>query len=267
MKLTVLVDNSTTIDKYYLGEPALSYYIEDGDEKILFDCGYSDIVLRNAESIGVDLSCVTTIALSHGHDDHTGGLAHIRREIKSAKLVAHPAALFEKRYADGRNAGSTLRAKDFGEYTLSLSKHPQKISSHITFLGEIPRTNDFEVRRQFGFCSAGDGSCFVPDFVMDDSALVYEMEDSIAIITGCSHSGICNIVSYAKTLFKKPVTKIIGGFHLKEINEQVEKTILYLKTENISELYPAHCTSFAVKSAINQVIPVREVGVGLKIEW
>ena len=53
MRLTVLADNNTYIDKYYLGEPALSYFIEDGDETILFDCGYSNVFLRNAERIGL----------------------------------------------------------------------------------------------------------------------------------------------------------------------------------------------------------------------
>ena len=49
MKLKVLVDNNTFIDMYYLGEPAVSYYIEDGNDKILFDVGYSDIFIKNAE--------------------------------------------------------------------------------------------------------------------------------------------------------------------------------------------------------------------------
>ena len=48
MQLTVLVDNNTLIDRYYLGEPGVAYYLEDGDVRILFDVGYSDIFLRNA---------------------------------------------------------------------------------------------------------------------------------------------------------------------------------------------------------------------------
>ena len=74
MKLTVLVDNNTYIDQYYLGEPALSFYIEDGTEKILFDTGYSDAFIKNAEQMGIDLGALTYIVLSHGHNDHTRGL-------------------------------------------------------------------------------------------------------------------------------------------------------------------------------------------------
>ena len=53
MKLTVLVDNNTTIDRYFLGEPALSFLIEDGEERVLFDAGYSDAFVQNAAKIGV----------------------------------------------------------------------------------------------------------------------------------------------------------------------------------------------------------------------
>ncbi|MDY5913148.1 MAG: MBL fold metallo-hydrolase, partial [Inconstantimicrobium porci] len=74
MDLTVLVDNNTYIDQYYLGEPAVSYYIEDKNTKILFDTGYSDIFIRNAEKMNIDLKKLDKIAISHGHNDHTLGL-------------------------------------------------------------------------------------------------------------------------------------------------------------------------------------------------
>lgn len=69
MQLTVLVDNNTLIDRYYLGEPGVAYYLEDGDVRILFDVGYSDIFLRNAQALGIDLSRLQQVVLSHGHND------------------------------------------------------------------------------------------------------------------------------------------------------------------------------------------------------
>ena len=108
---------------------------------------------------------------------------------------------------------------------------------------------------------------YVPDFILENSALVFETDAGIYIITGCSHAGICNICAYAKELFKKPILGIIGGWHMKKMDERAEKTIAYMKNEGISEMYPCHCTSFAVKAAVHQVIPVHEVGVGLRIEW
>lgn len=76
LKLTVLVDNHTYIDQYYLGEPAVSYYLQDGDFTALFDAGYSDVYLRNAAAMGLALPKVDAVVLSHGHNDHTGGLKY-----------------------------------------------------------------------------------------------------------------------------------------------------------------------------------------------
>ncbi len=66
MKLTVLVDNNTYIDNYYMGEPALSFYIEDGDSRILFDTGYSDVFIRNAIAMNINLKEITHIVYPTG---------------------------------------------------------------------------------------------------------------------------------------------------------------------------------------------------------
>ncbi|MDO5845874.1 MAG: MBL fold metallo-hydrolase [Methanocorpusculum sp.] len=265
MELTVLADNNTYIDKYYLGEPGFSVYIEDGSERILFDCGYSDVFYKNARAMGIDLGKLTTVVFSHGHDDHTGGLPYLMKILPQGRIIAHPDTFGEKR-SRGINAGSAVREDELRQhYSLSLSREPQKVSEHITFLGEIPALNSFEMRIQFGEHETPAG--FAPDFVMEDSALVYETEGGIYIITGCSHAGICSIAEYAKQIFQKPVRGIIGGFHLKKVDSRTEQTIAYLKTLNLEELYPCHCTSFAVQAAIHAEIPIEEVGVGMKLAW
>ena len=98
MKLTILVDNNTFIDQYYHGEPAASFYIETEGEKILFDTGYSDILISNAEKMNIDLKRITHIVLSHGHDDHTKGLKYLKDVIDLAqvKLIAHPDCFLPK---------------------------------------------------------------------------------------------------------------------------------------------------------------------------
>jgi len=266
MQLTVLVDNSTLsygVSKPFFGEPGFSCYIEDEKERILFDTGRTDLVIKNAEKMGIDLTDVTKIVLSHGHDDHTGGIPFLPR--MQAELIAHPSAFIE-RIENGKNSGCPLTLDKLkSQFKVISSSEPLKISSHFTFLGEIPSLNDFEIRKQFGTYSKKSEK--IPDYVMDDSALVYENNNGIYIITGCSHSGICNIVEYAQKLFKKQVIGIIGGFHMNNIDSRLEKTIAYLKSQNVHELMPCHCTSFPVRCAINKVIPVKEVGVGTKIVW
>ena len=85
MKLTVLLDNNTFIDQYYLGEPGVSYFIEVDGKKVLFDVGYSDAFLTNAQKAGIDLADIDFVILSHGHLDHTRGLPYLIKYIEANK--------------------------------------------------------------------------------------------------------------------------------------------------------------------------------------
>lgn len=268
MKLKVLVDNNTYIDQYYFGEPAVSYYIEDEDVKILLDVGYSDAFIKNADALGINLDNINAIVISHGHDDHTRGLKYYFQQYyrNNISIISHPDAFNEKIFNHVKICSPFLKEELREKCNLILSKEPVKISKHITFLGEIPQINDFEDRKPIGKQIVDD--TMVDDYVIDDTALVYESKDGLYIITGCSHSGICNIIEYAKRVCNNErVLGVIGGFHLFEVNEQVNKTIDYIKQNDIKELYPCHCTSFLVKAELHKSITVKEVGVGLELNW
>lgn len=98
MKLTVLMDNNTYIDRYYKGEPAVSYYLEDGDRNILFDTAYSGAFMDNAKAMGIDISEITDVVISHGHNDHTGGLPYLlKTDFKTRPVfTAHPDVFLER---------------------------------------------------------------------------------------------------------------------------------------------------------------------------
>lgn len=267
MKLKVLVDNNTFIDQYFYGEPAVAYYIEDEGKEILFDVGYSDLFLKNAKEFNLNIDNIDTIVLSHSHNDHTGGLKYyFQKQHANINLISHPFT-FDKRILDGENIGSPLSIDMLsGLCNLILSKEPISISKNIVFLGEIPDYNSFESRKIIG--KRIENGVWKPDYVVEDSALVYKGKKGLYIITGCSHSGICNIIQYAKVVCKEEkVVGVIGGFHLFEMSERVKKTIDYFKDNKIEELYPCHCTSLLVKAEIHKRIPVHEVGVGLELEW
>lgn len=263
MKLTILTDNTTRIDAYYLGEPGVCYYIEDGERKILFDTGYSDVFVRNAEKLGIDLKLVDTVVLSHGHDDHTRGLTFLPKSSKKQLLYAHPDVFLPKKF-DGESIGMPLSLERANElFTLKLSKNPVKITEKITFLGEIPRGDDFEAKRPLGERRTESGA-WEPDMLLDDSAIVYDGgEEGITVITGCSHAGICNIVEYAKKVCKnEKINGIIGGFHMMKLTSRVSKTVEYLKNQQPKRLCPCHCTCFHARAAIHAAVPVEEVCVG-----
>lgn len=266
MKLRVLEDNNTFIDNYYLGEPAVSYYIEDSNTKILFDVGYSDAFLKNAQKMNIDLNEINKIVISHGHNDHTGGLTYLFDNInnKNLELIAHTECLYEK-ICDSEYIGTSMPEENLAKVcNLKLTDLPLKISENIIFLGEIPQSNNFERREIIGKYKKGEN--MINDFVKDDTAIVYKSEKGLFIITGCSHSGICNIIEYAKKICEdNRIYGVIGGFHLFDVSKRLDKTIEYLKKNSIKWLYPCHCVSLKAKIEMAKQMQINEVGVGLEI--
>ncbi len=268
MKIKVLVENNTIIDKYYCGEPALSFYIEEENAKILFDVGYSDLFLSNADKLHININELSHIVVSHGHNDHTGGFKYLfdSCDLPKTTIIAHPYTFKEKIY-DGENISSPMSEEQLSNHCkLILSKEPIDITQNLIYLGEIPNYFDFEQRKVVGQQKINGN--FQDDLLTDDTALAYKNENGIHIITGCSHSGICNIIEYAKKVCgDNRIASVIGGFHLLDITPKLEKTIEYLKENNINELYPCHCVSFKARAEMNKFLNVIEVGVGMEITW
>lgn len=266
MKLKVLEDNTTFIDMYYLGEPAVSYYIEDGEDTILFDTGYSNAFIENVKKMNINLSKINKLVISHGHNDHTGWLRYLFNEKRNIQVIAHPECFNYKEDNTGEYIGSSLSKEELSKVSeLNLSKEPIQISEHIAYLGEIPISNDFEPRCAIGK-SVINGEK-VDDIVKDDSAIVYKSDKGLFIITGCSHSGICNIIEYSKQVCNdERVYGIIGGFHLFENDDRLKCTIKYLKDNDIKLLYPCHCISLDAKIEMAKQMRIYEVGVGLELD-
>ena len=201
MKLTVLLDNNTLIDRYFLGEPAVSYFIEADGKRILFDVGYSETFIRNAQKLNVNLLDVDFLVFSHGHLDHTWGIFPLiqlytegiieQREVKHPRLIAHPGVLKSKKYRNIPEIGSLLSEEKLtGFFDLGFSREPVQLTERLLFLGEIEKTTDFEAQAPLGLIVENGEQR--GDTLLDDSAIVYKSPRGLVIITGCSHSGICN---------------------------------------------------------------------------
>ncbi len=277
MKLTVLLDNNTLIDRYFIGEPGVSYFIEDKGKRILFDTGYSDAFLRNAQRMRIDLLDLDHIVLSHGHLDHTWGLEAMVKLFTEAKiegfshcepvLVAHPLAFNSKIQADIGEIGCLLSAEKLSRtFKIQLSSEPLWLTDDIVFLGEIPRRFHFEINETESKMII-DGK--EEDILADDTALALKTEKGLVIVTGCSHSGICNIIEYAKNVCDEDrIADVIGGFHLLCPQEtKISATVDYFCKLNAEEVHACHCTDLRSKIALSHVCKLKEVGSGLQLEY
>ncbi len=278
MKLTVLIDNNTLIDRYFHGEPGVSYLIQERGINILFDTGYTDTFIKNAQKMNINLRNIDFVAISHGHIDHTWGLVPLIRLYGESKIeninyvkptiIAHPHALFNKKISDGEEIGTIINEEKLRRhFNMNLTKEPFWITDKIVFLGEIERKNSFENKTPIGKYEYNKTE--IDDYVIDDSALVYKSSTGLVIITGCSHAGICNIIEYAKKICNEErILDIIGGFHLLDPTEELLKyTCAYIRENNIREIHACHCTDLRSKIELSKVANLKEVGVGLGLEY
>lgn len=270
VKVTALIDSVTHYEGPILAENGLSLFIEikskDSAIRILMDTGITgNSLIKNAKELGVNLSQVDAIVISHGHYDHTGGLLKVLKEInRKVPVIAHPEAFMPK-FGILPSLGmpklmytgpqfSKREVEDAGGVFV-LSRKPVPIIDDVLTTGEIARATKFE--KVEGFYAVKDGE-FRKDNLPDDQALIVKMaDDSLVIFTGCGHSGIINTVNYAlKLTTAKSVRAIVGGFHLiGATNNRIRKTVEDLMKINPDIIAPMHCTGFKAKSKFAGAFP------------
>ena len=236
IKVVILNDTRNSNKDKFENDDGFSAYIEVENNKILFDVGPSEKFMKNAEKLGLDLNKVDTIVLSHGHYDHGDGLKFFNNKVE---FIAHPNCTLKRWWKEDHShySGIQLTKEELkNKYNVHFTKEPYKINKDTYYLGEITRKYPINLKKWV--LANGQN-----DEMLDDSGMVIDTEDGITVIAGCSHSGICNIVEHAKMVTNNNrVLAVIGGFHLREVDEDTNKVIDYMK-DNVEEVILAHCTA------------------------
>lgn len=259
INLTVLVDNQAS-DGLEV-EHGFAAWIDTGDQQILFDTGAGRALLTNAQHLGVDLRRANALVLSHGHYDHTGGLAQFLAMAPEIRLF------FGQGMAVSRcSCHPGVPPRDIGirpdDYRALLAVPPCQVrelhapyylAPGIGLTGPIPRKHPDE---DTGGPFFMDASKQHADLLTDDLALWFETCEGLVIVTGCCHSGLLNTVDYIRQVSgQSRVSGIVGGLHLLHASaERMSATIAGLIHLQLDFLIPTHCTGPAQALALQDAL-------------
>ena len=261
LRITTLCENTAGLGGL-MAEWGLSILVETDQINILFDTGQSLSASHNADIMGIDLSRIDKIVLSHGHFDHTGGLKTILLRMgKEIEIIAHP-DIWAAKYSRPEGEEAEYIGIPFHRQTLeslgarfNLSREPVKISDTIMTTGEIPMTTEYETIEPR--LQVKEGKRFKPDKFLDDQALIITTGAGLVVILGCAHRGVINTLYHARKLTGvEAIYGVYGGCHLTGATEErVWLTIAALKELGVQQLGFGHCTGLAASA-----IMAREFG-------
>lgn len=239
MTIHCIVD--TLANPGYMPEFGLSLFIESDDSRILFDTGAGEALVPNAVRMGLDLNSTTDIVLSHGHYDHTGGLAKLAPTSQIPVYVGRGVTEWcWSLHDDGTKHRITMPPESQAVLT-KCRVHEidafMEIHPGMFLTGPIPRESGEDCGGHF----FSDESCTTPDSIPEEQALLLV---SGMLITGCCHAGIINTVEDCRKAYPDiDIRTIIGGLHLRHASEErLERTAAYLASLNLERLIPMHCT-------------------------
>ena len=247
LKITALMENRPSANRALINEHGLSLIIENNGHRILFDCGQSRHFIDNAHRLGISLSDLDAVVLSHGHYDHAAGFRDL---IESGIDV--PVLYIGKDFLDRKYSRKGMRFADLSPgwdeaFVLSHGVSLKIVDCYMEILPGIAAVSGFErihneevIPDRFVRETAAG---IIPDDFHDELVLCIDTDDGIVIIAGCSHPGVMNIFDTVRQRLGKRVYGIIGGMHLSESDaERSMRTFSYLHDSGVEAIAPCHCS-------------------------
>lgn len=246
IKIITIVENTTSSSEYRC-KHGLSLYIETAKHKILFDLGPDETFASNAKKMGIHISEIDTVIISHGHKDHGGALQHFLSLNNKAKVYIRETA-FEPHYI--KVLGIPVRVG----LDEKIMKHPQivftddyvEIDEELTVFSDV-RSNDYYSQSNRVLYARIDEQMIRDDFRHEQNLTITTDEGRI-LVSGCSHTGIVNIQQKAESLISDDIATVIGGFHLynpptkKYESDELMDAIASVLVRKQSNYFTCHCT-------------------------
>jgi len=280
MKVTALLENTKLKDSNLIIEHGLSLFVEKDGFNLLFDTGGpQESAIKNASKLDIDLSKVDAVIISHGHDDHTGGLLKFFQINDKAPVYLKKEVLgsyYSKRPEGEKYIGIDSEIPEKHLERLHFVDKTVEIAQGIFIIPNIEKT--FPIPSSNSVLFTKNENKIVSDTFEHELFLVAETDDELTVFSGCGHSGIKNIISTAKKAFpNKKIGTVIGGFHLQAgtstfavaEKEEVEEIAEWLVLEGINDVYTGHCTGERGIDIMGPILEERlnRIYTGMKIRF
>jgi 7,8-dihydropterin-6-yl-methyl-4-(beta-D-ribofuranosyl)aminobenzene 5'-phosphate synthase len=264
LKVTIL--STMLADTQGIGEWGFAALVEADGYRLLFDTGARpETVRQNARELKVDLTGVRDVLLTHNHDDHTGGLITLRKDVMGAnrealsRLYVGKGLFYPRIDGSGQRIANTQRMKAAYEAlggVVTEVDQPRQLAPGVWLTGPVRRIHP--ERNWSGSFRVETPEGIVDDTVQEDTSLVVDTAEGLVVITGCGHAGIVNTMEQARRMVPgKPVRTLVGGMHLFDAGDDaLAWTAGRMKAFGVQQMLGAHCTG------IEAVFRIRE-GVGL----
>lgn len=271
MKITCVVDDRAPRDSKLKAEHGISFFVESGDGRVLFDTGRSGpVLMHNMAQLGIEPQQIEALILSHAHNDHTGGLLGLLDRVGGIPLHAHPNLFcdrFQKTDTGPRQVGPAMERDALAaRVVLRLSTEPVEVIPGVWTTGEISARPEAEGRSPYHIVR--QGTEWIPDPYRDDLSVVLKTDTGLVLLCGCCHAGLLNTLAHVRRVFDEVPVAVVGGTHLVHADgPAMERIVVKLQDYGPPKLWVGHCTServfLALKAAFGDAVALCQTGTVL----